>query len=67
MGAGAVLRILYFKKDSNMLSKRIVENIYNNVKEVIMETEGLIEGGLNPESASQVSEVLNDLASPPTL
>lgn len=46
-----------------MLSQRIIENVCNNVKEVMMQAEGLIEGGLNLESASQVSEVLNDLAS----
>ena len=46
-----------------MLSQRIIEKVCNKVKDIVMEAESLIEGELIPQSASQVSEVLNDLAS----
>ncbi len=46
-----------------MLTQRMIENVCDKVKDIFQEAEQLIEGELNLQSASQVSEVLNKLAS----
>ena len=66
MDAISILTTIAYKhhgRESNMLSQRIIEKVCNKVKDIVMEAESLIEGELNPQSASQVSEIHNDLAS----